>query len=273
MDWPPGKPPRGGAIELYKAKLARVAGADAAALGLEKAWVDESLTLARESVDRARSGAETVRNAAAAIATLYTAALTVSFSVTDNPLPPRGLIPLVLLAIAVAFATVYVAYQSRVQYVQPPTGGDDTPHVRAVGVVRAFVLWTNATVKSKRIFVRAAVVTLALAVPALGAPFISFAGTETEETELEAWPTVPTGSGSLAAIRYKAVVKEVAGLREEQLSAAPKREGHDVTWAAVFAAVWILLMVGVAAAELRGKDPDPDADENAGQLPTTTLAY
>lgn len=268
MDWP--SPPSGSSaaeLELYKAQLGRITAADDAAREREKAWLDESLGLAKESVDRARAGAETVRNAAAGIATLYAGALTVSFSVTDNPLPPRGAIPLVLLAVAVAFATVYVAYQSRVEYVSAPA--DSSP----LAILRSFILWANATVASKRGFLRAAVVTLALAVPALGAPFISFSTEQPATGSVRGWPGLPASDRPSEQIRYRAQIKEAAELRTKQRDTTPKREGRDIAWAIVFFVLWLVAMAAVVAIERARSDPSPDSEANRDKLPTTTLAY
>jgi len=54
----------------------------------------------------------TVQKAAAAIAALYTPLLGVVFSVNDNPLPSRGVIPVLFLGLAILSSTAYLAYQT-----------------------------------------------------------------------------------------------------------------------------------------------------------------
>jgi hypothetical protein len=221
----------------------------------------------------------------------------------------------------VAFSTVYLAFQSRIEFVSPPAEPDDStnPLETSIALIRSFVLWTNATVKSRRYWLRASVLSLALAVPALAAPFITTeVATPTSSAHLKAWPTPPPdgrtaralyraqvaevaalraderakpGEGKQASTqpkltewpappkesdaagtRYRAEVAEVAAQRTKQLAAGPQREGHDEEWAWTFAITWLVLMLILAVASLLRGDPDPNAEANVCQMPTTTLA-
>lgn len=78
----------------------------AAKIALEKSFVDHIFDVAKGSIDRARAGAEKVQTAATAIAGLYTTVLGVSFSVTEKPLPGRGLIAPIFLGAAIVASTV-----------------------------------------------------------------------------------------------------------------------------------------------------------------------
>jgi len=93
---------------------------DADASNLAK-FHDTMTTLAIGSVDRARAGAELVQKASAALVTLYTGVLALVFSVTNNPLPPRGVLAPVFLGLAVVLSTAYIAY------LEPTTGYNPAP--------------------------------------------------------------------------------------------------------------------------------------------------
>ena len=77
-----------------------------AAVALEDAEVAQGreqalLDVAKGTLDRARANADLVQKASAALVPLYTGALALAFSVGDHPLPLRGLIPTILLGLAV----------------------------------------------------------------------------------------------------------------------------------------------------------------------------
>src|SRR5690349_11136386 len=67
-------------------------------------------TLASASLERSRFAAETIQKASAAIAALYTGVLALVFSVTDNPLPLRGILAPIFLGLAVVLSSMYLTY-------------------------------------------------------------------------------------------------------------------------------------------------------------------
>ena len=73
------------------------------------------------SIDRVRSGAEFVEKAAAGILAVYSAVLGVVFSVSDKaPLPVRGLIPAIFLALALVLAAFFLALPKGIVKVGTP---------------------------------------------------------------------------------------------------------------------------------------------------------
>jgi hypothetical protein len=74
--------------EIARAKAERDAD-----LGVEEEYYKAVFEVAKGSIDRARSFAETVQKATGAIITLYTAILALAFSVSERPLPGRALSP------------------------------------------------------------------------------------------------------------------------------------------------------------------------------------
>ena len=106
------------------------------------------------SIDRVRSGAEAVRTASAAIGTLYTGILAVAFSVSSHPLPLRGALPALFLALSVALATGYLAYVTRgpegvdLATVQSPDSGW-TRFRRWLGRVRGVYRGSEVGIRAK----------------------------------------------------------------------------------------------------------------------------
>lgn len=72
----------------------------------------ELLSLASQSIERARKSAELVQAAAVAVGGLYTGVLGFIFVAKDNPMPWRGIWPTVFLGLAVVLAMSY-SFESR----------------------------------------------------------------------------------------------------------------------------------------------------------------
>lgn len=194
--------------------------------GFHAAMVEVS----KGTVERARSSAELVQKAAAALVTLYTALLGVVFSVVENPLPSRGLVPAVLLGAAVVLSTVYLAYLSKPEEVDAPTPHSEW-HGAAMNRTVAFILWTRSGAMNRAHFLQASVVALAFALVALPAPFVDVTPDPApQEVAAEAetgWPDAPTGMNvALAKILYQAQVTEAATSRA---AAKPAVAGDDDT--------------------------------------------
>lgn len=136
---------------------------------------DAYLEVAKGSIERARSGAEAARNAAAAIGGLYVGVLGVSFAATDGgtPLPARGVIPAAFLGLAVAFATAYVALL-RPGNVRDVTAADiDLASIQAARVA-AFISWTSELSSRNAWALHAAVFSLGVGVASLPLPFVEW---------------------------------------------------------------------------------------------------
>lgn len=264
--WPkPGDetPPE---VELLKAKLAWInerakeQGARAQAevateLELYKEFHKALVEGARSAIDRSRTAAETVQKAAAGILALYTAVLGVAFSVAENPLPSRGVLPAVFLGGAVAFSTAYLAYLSKPRAVPGPAP-QSAFRAAAMARTRTFLQWAGAPVSRRSYWLRASVIALGVSLMFIPAPFISGSfpyvdrlpwnenKTMTALSEArQDWPKVPVGvtrdNLQLWKIRYAAEVKEVAAAREK--FKAPGQPSYaNQTW-------WLAAILGVLA--------------------------
>ncbi len=289
------------ALERYKAELSSVA--DEAAteareayenLYRERWWaVDDqfykevfaSLT---GSVERARSAAETVQKASAAIATLYGAGIGVSFSVSDGPLPVRGVIPLVFLGLAVVCSTAYLAWipdrRSQIDSTQPEAESLPVLRQRAYADEYTVYVWRQVTRQAS--MMRASVVALALGLAFVPAPFVEISteaappGVEAEGAsptdesagiELLDWPGQELVDGldpEVGAALMAEVASETAALRAEQrLAAIPKKPPLRITWIPtwgwLFLTVFGLIAVGATAVIRR----EADAEMGTGDGP------
>ncbi len=116
---------------------------------LSKLYHTTIVEISKGSVERARDSAKYIQTAAAAIAALYTALLGLVFSVTDHPLPVRGVYAVAFLGLAIAFATAYLAFVKH--------GGDTVGYANAGNLDarqqgRTFFLvrWINTVVRNRR---------------------------------------------------------------------------------------------------------------------------
>lgn len=301
-DWP--TPPAGGTVdaELWKARVAyaqsvaiaevnaRIA-ADKATLDAEiadrKREADERsqvvlkredadiasraafhaamVDVAKGTIERARAGAEFVQKGAAAIVGLYTALLGVVFSVADNPMPSRGLVPPVLLSASVVLSTVYLAYLSKAGDVAAPTPNTDRRKA-AMNRTIAFILWTRAGAMNRKHFLHASVIALAFALIALPAPFVDVTPDPAPATVAKeaaaGWPQPDTGMNvELAKILYKAQVTEAAAARAAGTPAVA--DDDDSIW---WLGCAIALVVSLVAPRFINRESDSGGDED-GELP------
>jgi hypothetical protein len=210
------------------------------------AYAEAIIGVAKESVDRARAGAEIVQKSAAAIAGLYTGVLGFSFSVTEQPFPSRGLAPLVLLGLAIVLSTAYLSYLTRGRAFAGAFDPSSVARVNTTRRLNGFVDWTRAIVGRQSYLLRASVIALALSLPFLASPFISIGKVEADKPpgELTAWPSpADLGDAKLSQLRYAAEVKEVADIRAKQIAAAGSktvvRDNTDDWW-------WKALILAVA---------------------------
>jgi hypothetical protein len=141
---------------------------------LNKSIHDARLEVAKAAIERGQSGAEFVRNAAAAIVTLYTGILGLAFAATDpaKPLPPRGVAAAVFLGLALAFASAYAALLTSTPAAKAPT-----PHAQLEVFqerrLNAFVDWVSAIAFGRLYFLHASVLALGAGVLFLPAPFLA----------------------------------------------------------------------------------------------------
>jgi len=221
--------------------------------------------VAKGSVTRAREGAEFIEKAAAGIATVYAAILGVAFSVSDNPLPFRGVLPAVFLGLALIFAACYLAYPG--QPADTPRPSSTTP----VAWFNAFADWMGHLTLYRGRFLRAALLSLLFAVIFLPTPFLAVKTTPPDAPGKADWPSA-NGNPELEKILYQAQVKEVAKLRDE---AAPIPKGqHKIReWWIWAAGLLCLLILGVSLALpfRRGGGSGGSASAGGGGSPSSVF--
>jgi len=210
--------------------------------------------VAKGSVDRSRDSAKYVQTAAAAIAALYTAVLGLVFSVTDNPLPVRGVAAAVFLGLSVALATAYLAYLTKPNPPPMYAGGGSLGELQLNRT--AFVTnWINAIVNDRRWAIRASVLSLAIGVAFVPAAFVA----THRAPAVPAAPTAPTipaqvapGLAEDAAKAFSAEVESygaAVNARNTAIEAAASAaktadsDERNANWATLFAGILGLLVV------------------------------
>jgi hypothetical protein len=174
--------------------------------------------VAKGSIARAREGAAFIEKAAAGIATVYAAILGVAFSVTDNPLPLRGVLPAVFLGLALLFAACFLAYPGRPSdTVAPPAA-----NAGRRAWFNAFADWMSHLTLYRARFLRTALLSLLFGLVFLPTPFIAVKTSPADPPAQTEWPSA-NGNADLEKIKYRAQVNEVAKLREK---AAPQPKGE-----------------------------------------------
>jgi hypothetical protein len=157
--------------------LTRSQAAWAAEYALEKSIQEARIAIAKGGIDRGTAGAEFVRNAAAAIATVYTGVLGATYASADKAIhaPARAIIPAIFLGLALASAAAYVAYLTRVDPIPAP---EVTSSLRVYQERRiaTFIDWVTAYALNRAYWLHAAVLSLAFGVALLPAPFIAWSG-------------------------------------------------------------------------------------------------
>jgi len=228
--------------------LARAAAERGAELTSKAAYEQALLDLAKGSLDRARANAEVVQKASSAIVALYTGALALAFSVADHPLPLRGLIPAILLGLAVVASTAYLAYVTDPRSVEGPHASSSLREL-ARRRIAAFIIWTRAGALARVYWLRVSVLALAASLAFLPAPFLT-SSNETKATAImpaTQWPKPPTSTDEMTKILYQAQVSETAELRKNEVAAAETRSsaagGNEKGWWIGFGVVLALIFL------------------------------
>jgi hypothetical protein len=157
--------------------LARSQAAWQAEYALEKMFQEARIDVAKKGIERANAGAEFVRNAAAAIGTIYMGVVGATYGAAEKSLhaPARAIIPAIFLGLALVFAAVYVAYLSRASPTPAPEA-DSRLRVYQERRITAFTDWVAAYTLNRAYWLHTAVFSLAFGVAALAAPFVSWSG-------------------------------------------------------------------------------------------------
>jgi uncharacterized membrane protein HdeD (DUF308 family) len=139
---------------------------------LGKLFHETIAEVSKGSIERSRDSAKYVQTAAAAIAALYSGLLGLVFSVTDNPLPVRGVYAAVFLGLAIALATAYLAFLTKPRPPSLYAGGASQTEMQ-LNRTGYLTQWINATVQDRRWAIRASVLSLAIGVAFIAAPFVA----------------------------------------------------------------------------------------------------
>lgn len=140
----------------------------------QKALFDKILETATGSIDRAKNAATFVQGAAAAVATLYTGALSLVFVAGDNPLPVRGLAPTFFLAGSVGLAAFYIAFLTKGQSIRSPSYHPNNSTATRLAIqIQKYLEWTGSAIHARRAFLQGAVISLLFGVLLLPLPFVT----------------------------------------------------------------------------------------------------
>jgi hypothetical protein len=247
---------------------ARAADEEAARANTQK-FHDAMIDVASGGVDRARQGAEAIRTAAAAVGVLYTGVLGLAFS-ADDPLPLRGLVSAVFLALAIVFATSYVARQPKTVEESTAEWPQDTGILSADFEARTstFITWVREASIQGRNLLRAAILALGFGIAFLPTAFISLGGKPIAVEPGPVYPSPPSVGPSepasqveLTKILYQAQISEVAELRQtqQQRQVAESSIGSVAIFIAAGIGLVVTLIIG-----LRATGVSADADESGG---------
>lgn len=245
-------------------EIARAKAEYEADLAIEHEYYVGLIDVAKSSIDRSRAAAETVQKAAGAIITLYTGALALSFSVSDRPLPLRGLYAALLLGVAVVLSTGFVAYlpdPGTYDDEDRSTNNDDLGESTPERLSNMFIKWSRTTSLDRVIWLRASVVALGVGLIFLPAPFISGHAAATNPPQQATWPTPDAAAGpniQLQKILYKAQVERAA-----TSNTVATEVTYDDQWLIGFIAA--LFLISIVPRVIRGRIA---ASQGASRVPT-----
>ena len=211
-------------------------------------------TVASGSIDRARAGAELVQKASAAIAVLYTGALALTFSVTDNPLPARGVLTPLFLGLAVVLSTAYIAYLGPKQGFTPGPKPALGLEPKTFERLNAFVSLTHRIATARVGALRASVVALGVGLIFIAAPFVDLGSQSRSLSDIPAdsplsWSTLENSTAPDAVVA--AEVSELSRQRAAYLEPEPNTAA-DLTILGLGALLGLLAVAFVPRALSRG---------------------
>lgn len=177
---------------------------------LNKLFHESLAEVAKEGIASSRDGAKYVQTAASAIAALYTGILGFAFSVTDKPLPIRGAAAAAFLGLAVALSTAYLAYLTKAKTPPMYSGGSSLSELQ-LNRTSFFARWVNAIINERRWAIRASVISLAVGVAFIPAPFVATHHVNAIPAE-PAVPAIPTAvAPELGALAKRTLEKQLSG--------------------------------------------------------------
>jgi hypothetical protein len=240
---------------------------------LNQAFHQGLMDVEKGSIDRATAGAESVRNAAAAIGVIYTGILGLAFSVGDRPLPARGTIPAFFLGLSIVLATAYMAYLTDPpEETEWPQGGRSVP-LNQSERTSAFIRWIGDKVRNRAYVLRTAVTALGFGVAFLPVGFVSLGTTpsplvsEAQGTEVSiaSWPSPPPDidDPALQQVLYEAQVAEAKEQRAIAQQTTPSESWSNirvrVVYIAAAASIFLVFLIPLLVGKL--SKPGRPSDE------------
>ena len=236
---------------------------------LNQAFHQGLMDVEKGSIDRALAGAESVRNAAAAVGVIYTGILGLAFSVGDRPLPLRGTIPALFLGLSIVLATAYMAYLT-----DPPAGTQWPEGARSTlenqrERTAAFIDWVGEKVRNRAYVLQASVAALGFGVAFLPVGFVALGSTPPgtavatpSTTSTTTWPSPPEGiaDAELRQALYEAQLEEAKDQHAAALRTKPSESFTNVRVQIVYgAAIVALLLVFLIPLLIKPRKAPPEA--------------
>jgi hypothetical protein len=185
-------------LEHYKAELERIKMRHQAALDRKKAGEDRVqeqqkrdyenyyamlqaihagyIEVAKGTIDRSIQRADFLEKVAAAVGTVYTAALALTFAAgKDVPLPFTGILPAVFLALSFFFAAVYISFVTNHPDLEVEKS-DGTLTGSVESQRNTFIKWNKAAIMPRIYWLQAATVSLGMGILLLPMPYLAIAG-------------------------------------------------------------------------------------------------
>lgn len=188
---------------------------------------------ANAAIDRVNENAQFIQTVAAALATLYTGALGLSFALATNPVPLRGLIPPIFFAIAMVMVSIYLAYLSEAKGPDRPTLDGANWQENIWRRTTYFTNFARTAINRRRRWLRAGVLALAIGVAFAPVPWIDFGSgppaaivSETDrQLAADEPPAPPAGNDEAEALLYAYQLDEYKNAKAK----AEKRSPAEVS--------------------------------------------
>jgi hypothetical protein len=132
------------------------------------------IEVAKGSIDRSIQRADFLEKVSAAIASVYTGVLALSFAVDKGtPLAVTGIIPAIFFGFSFFLSAVYISFVTQTPDVKMEKS-DGTLTGSVESQRKSFILWNKATVMRRISFMQASIVSLGVGILLLPIPYLHF---------------------------------------------------------------------------------------------------
>jgi hypothetical protein len=185
-------------LERYKAELERIKKRREAGIEQKKAHEDKIkeqqkrdyenyyamlqaihagyIEVAKGSIDRSIQRADFLQKVSAAVGTVYTAVLALTFAAgKEKPLPITGILPAVFLGLSFFFAAIYISFVTN----HPDLKAEESDGTLTGSVDsqrNTFIKWNKAAILPRIYWIQAAIVSLGVGILLLPTPYLPIAG-------------------------------------------------------------------------------------------------